>query len=258
MQRGHTRCGSPGRETEARTLSRVRFLGAGLVGAAGALGGYAAQAQAAGTTQVWRLDPYLECGTPGAGCSGCKACRAHAANKLFASAAAAEANRAHTYCKCRVVPFANMDDGTYNALFVDGGARPSVDLRRQWVQAVLAQAPVALALMPAALPLAADGPARAVARDVFMRRKTNGSRWLYVDVEAAGAVTVTIAIMRDKRILAARTVSGPGGRKRRKLEIPRDVKAGPARMRVTMRNSRGHADFFTRAIQIPKVWPVGR
>ena len=46
--------------------------------------------------------------------------------------------------------------------------------------------------------------------------------------------------------------------KRRKIEIPGDVKAGPARMRLTMRNARGDAEVFTRAIQIPKVWPVGR
>jgi hypothetical protein len=217
------------------------------VSAAGALGGYAAQANAASSTQVWRLDPDLEC-APGKSCSGCSACRAHAANKVFASAAAADANRAHTYCKCRVVPLAMVDDSVYNALFVDGGARPSVDLRRQWVQAVLARAP--------ALPLISDGRVHAVARHVFMRRKTNGTRALYVDIEAAEPVTATIAIVRGKQTLATKTVSGPSGRKRRKLEIPGDVKAGPARLRLTLRNPTGDADVFTRAIQIPKVWKL--
>jgi hypothetical protein len=225
----------------------VGFLGVGLVSAAGAFGGYAARASAASSTQVWRLDPDLEC-APGKGCSGCSACRAHSANKIFASAAAADANRAHTYCKCRVAPLANLESSVYNALFVDGGARASVDLRRQWVQAVLAQAP--------ALPLISDGRVHAVARHVFMRRKTNGTRALYVDIEAAEPVTATIAIVRGKQTLATKTVSGPSGRKRRKLEIPGDVKAGPARLRLTLRNPTGDADVFTRAIQIPKVWKL--
>lgn len=37
------------------------------------------------------------------GCHGCKACHAHAANKLFATRAAAERGRAHPGCKCKVV-----------------------------------------------------------------------------------------------------------------------------------------------------------
>jgi hypothetical protein len=227
----------------------VGFLGVGLVSAAGAFGGYATRANAAASAQVWRLDPDLDC-APAGGCSRCKACRAHGAAKLFASAAAADANRAHLYCKCRVAPYAVVDDSVYNALFVDGGNRPSVDLRRQWVQAVLAQAP--------ALPTVSDGRAHALARHQFMRRKMNGTRWLYVDIDADEAVIATLAVMRNGATLAERTVSGGRGHKRRKLEIPRDVKAGPARLRVTLRDAGGDADTLSRVIQIPNVWPVRR
>jgi hypothetical protein len=37
------------------------------------------------------------------GCHACAACHAHAANKLFATRAAAESGRAHPGCKCKVV-----------------------------------------------------------------------------------------------------------------------------------------------------------
>lgn len=228
----------------------MRFLGAGLVGAAGAFGGYAARADAAPSTQLWRLDPGSACAPGGGGCSSCKACRAHAANKLFASAAAADANRAHVYCKCQVTPFAAVEDDVYKALFVDGGKRGSVDLRRQWVQAVIAQAP--------ALPSVSDGRVHAVARQVFMRRKTNGTRWLYIDIDAEEAVTATLAIVRNGRTLAEKTVSGGRGNKRRKIEIPGSVKPGPARLRLTLRDSTGDVHATTRAIQIPRSWPVRR
>ena len=38
------------------------------------------------------------------GQSACTACRQHAANKLFATAAAAASNRAHLGCDCRIKP----------------------------------------------------------------------------------------------------------------------------------------------------------
>ena len=44
---------------------------------------------------VWRLQPNQ--------CCACNACRRHAEHKLFLSAAAAEAGRAHPHCKCTVV-----------------------------------------------------------------------------------------------------------------------------------------------------------
>ena len=238
------------------------FLGAGLVTATGALGGYAARAGAASaTTQVWMLDPDAACATGENGCSSCSACRAHAANKLFASAAAADANRAHTYCKCHVKPFAVLEQDVYDALFVTGGARPSADLRRQWVRAVLAQAPPLPELQPELqrqLPLTvlASAKVEAVGRHVFQRRKTNGTRWLYVDVESTGPVTATITIMRHGATLATRTVSGPAGNHRRKVEIPAGIKPGPARLRVALRTGSGDVKMHNRAIVIPKAWPV--
>lgn len=233
----------------------MRFLGAGLVTATGALGGYAARASAASTAQVWRLDPSAACGPGAHGCSTCAACRAHAANKLFASAAAADANRAHRYCKCVVAAYATTTQAVYDDLFVNGGARPSVDLRRQWVHAVLAQAPPLPTIAGGAI---ANARVEAVGRHVFQRRKTNGTRWLYVDVESTGPITATITLLRGGKPLATKTVSGPGGRHRRKLEIPADVKAGHASLRVILRDHAGAVDVHTRAVEIPKAWRVRR
>jgi hypothetical protein len=235
-----------------RTLSRVSFLGAGLVTAAGALGGYAAQARAATSVQAWGLDPDGRGGLSPCACRACASCRSHAANKLFASAADADAGRAHLYCKCLVAPLVVLDETVYNALFVDGGARRSVDRRHQWVRAVLARHP---SRQPAAI---SDGSVQAVLRRVFMRRKTNGTRTLYVDIESVEAVNATITLTRGRSTLAEKQVTGSTGRRRRKLEIPADVKAGPAHLRVTLRDSAGNTDVVTRGIEIPPAWQVRR
>ena len=121
VQRDGANCGSPGRVGNGRTLTRVRFLGSGLVAAAGALGGYAAQAQAAETVQVWGLDPNWAGDPSVCACSTCASCLGHASNKLFASAASADSGRAHPYCKCLVVPLARLDVDVYDSLFLDGG-----------------------------------------------------------------------------------------------------------------------------------------
>ena len=68
-----------------------------LIRGATALAGlyYAASAQAATTGVAYELKTTAHC--------RCKACRHHAANKLFASRAAAQHHRAHPGCKCTVV-----------------------------------------------------------------------------------------------------------------------------------------------------------
>jgi hypothetical protein len=46
----------------------------------------------------------------------CKACQAHAHNRVYATRAAAEANRAHPGCNCHIAPYA-ADAATLSTLF---------------------------------------------------------------------------------------------------------------------------------------------
>ena len=236
--------------------------------AAGTLGGgLAAQAGASEPLQVWGLDPASGGAPATCGCSACAACLAHAANKLFASASAADGGRAHLHCRCRVVSLGQIDPRIYNALFVDGGSRDSVDLRYQWVQAVLARpAPVAAVFAddpPSVVPLFAGMPAgsvrgahavrvaHATLRRVRIRRGPSGRRWLHVDLEAEEPVSVTLSITRQGPTLARQVVTGVHGKHRFKLAIPAGAKAGPARLRLRIRNSAGTVTSVTRVIHLP-------
>ena len=256
MQRGNACCGSPGRDGPQRTFSRVRFLGAGFASAVGGLGAYAMQAAAAETVQVWGLDTSGGTDHAGCGCSACAACIAHASNKLFASAAVADAGRAHPRCKCVVVSLGRIHERIYRSLFVDGGGRDSVDRRYQWVQAVLAHDP-SLAERPARP--RGPGPAvrtapqvQAALVRVRARHGRNGSRWLYADFDAAEVVTVGLSLTRQGPVIARRVTGDVSGLRRLKLLIPPDAQAGPARLRVRLHNSDGAVKIITRGVRIPQ------
>jgi hypothetical protein len=66
----------------------------------------------------------------GGHCS-CRACAAHAANKLFPTSEAADANRAHQHCNCLVDVAGNLPQGTWIELFGEPTklTRQSVDRR---------------------------------------------------------------------------------------------------------------------------------
>ena len=213
-------------------------------------------AGAAEPVQAWGLDPGGG-GDPGAcGCGGCAACRSHGANKLFASAVAADTGRAHAFCRCLVVPLVRLEEGVYHALFVDGGARSSVDRRHQWVQAVLAQNP-SVPLSPVADAVAVQSavpPARSVEaglRRVWFERGASGNRLLCVELDAAEDVTASLAIRRNTTTLAHRAVSGVNGRWKVNVAVPPDARPGPARLRLRLRNYAGDSTLVTRGIDIP-------
>ena len=153
----HTNCGSLDRETSSPLLTRRRLVSSGLLamGTAALIGMPAARA--ASTVTVWGLDP--DGGHDSCGCSACAACRAHALNKIFASAADADNGRAHPYCKCVVTQLSTVEPHVFDALFVSGGRRSSVDRRWQWVQAALASAPPIPTPQSVASPPTADGAA---------------------------------------------------------------------------------------------------
>jgi hypothetical protein len=248
-------CGSRGREPGERTLSRVSFLGTGLVGAAAVAGLYAPSTKASTTVQVWGLDPsggdHDACG-----CSACGACLAHAANKLFASVSDADASRAHPFCKCQVVPLVKVDERTYNALFVDGGARGSADRRHGWVLAALAQGPP----LPDP-PERADAPVRpkAAIRRVKasllrarLYRVAGGKRVLHAEVHAAETVAVLLTLRRGRLPLAHRRIARVRGRQTLMLTIPSGVSAGSARLSVRLEDTAGRAKLETRDLYIAK------
>jgi hypothetical protein len=199
---------------------------------------------------VWGLDPNWDGGDPSScGCGACASCRSHAANKWFATAAAADAGRAHPFCRCAVVPLLQVSASIYNALFVDTGSRASVDLRYQWVQAVLAQSPDA----PAGVVLEQPDVLRAVVRPGAVLQGVNSRRVLYIDVHSSQTVTAAIAITRDGRVLAHKFVRGVRGTRRIRIDIPPHTRPGPARLRLKLRSASGNSKVVTRAIQIPRV-----
>lgn len=106
---------------------------------------------AADTLEYFALDPEWGAGQagcpadPGAvhqqsGCHACRSCHQHGANKLFATSSAADSNRAHRHCRCRIVSGGQLPRETWVALFGDPGhpERITVDRRWPWVRDVLA------------------------------------------------------------------------------------------------------------------------
>ena len=105
---------------------------------------------------------------------------------------------------------------------MDAGARASVDLRYQWVQAVLAQSPDA----PAGVVLEEPDILRAVVRRAAVLQSVSGRRVLYIDVHSSQTVTATIAITREDRMLAHKSVTGVRGSRRIRIDIPSQTQPG--------------------------------
>jgi hypothetical protein len=166
-----------------------------------------------------------------------------------------------------VVSLGVLDAAVYSAFFVDGGGRDSVDRRYQWVQAVLAQAPPVAAVFTDDPPLVVPAPANVPAGSlggvrtvrvvhatlgrVRIRRGPSGRRWLYADLDAGEPVSVALSITRQGPTLARKVVTGVNGTHRFKLAIPAGAKAGPARLRLRIRDSAGTVKSVTRVIHIP-------
>jgi hypothetical protein len=239
------------------------------VAAAGTLGGFAAGAAAAEKREVWALDPFGGADAATCGCAACAACVAHGANKLFASAVVANAGRAHLHCNCAVVPYGRVDRGIYESLFTDGGGRDSVDRRQQWVRAVLTSRPPVTGA--AAAPASAPAPAREIVRfapgepevlavravhavlgRVRVRRGANGKRWLTADIDAYETVSATFALSRQGATTARKVVGDIDGSQRIRLAIPHATKAGPARLRLRLRNADGTVKLVSRTVRIPR------
>ncbi len=127
--------------TEPTDIDRSRWSRRTLIGAGGAalLGlAWTGTADAADTVQTYSLDPTVGGACLAPGCSVCNACLAHAANKLFATEAAALAGRAHPGCRCAVVPGMAVAQTVFDQLFA---AASMADRRTPAIGALLASAP---------------------------------------------------------------------------------------------------------------------
>ena len=81
---------------------------------------------------VYRLDPdWGGRGCPKGGCHACRACHRHAKYKRFPTRAAANANRAHRHCRCKIKRAGTLRYSIWVRLFGKPGAlkRRSIDLR---------------------------------------------------------------------------------------------------------------------------------
>ena len=118
-----------GRAVDNRAVTRRGFLrlGAATAVAAGAvatLGSGTAFAQTDGgdAVQTLQLDPTgggSSCrhGHGNGTCAACNACKGHAKNKVFRTSDAADANRAHTGCRCAVVKGQTLPTPIADAVF---------------------------------------------------------------------------------------------------------------------------------------------
>jgi hypothetical protein len=173
-------------------VSRRAFLG-GVFGGVALVGPLASGAGAASTNTVYWLNPSWGDGDPGcvpnvgqSTCGGCYACVSHYQNKVFASAAAADAHRAHPRCKCKVEAAFTVDDETYAALF---GSSDSADRRTPGVAEILAGSTIAPA--PAATGVSADAGSGGLA--------LTGAPVLALAAAGAGAAAAGVVMLRSSR-----------------------------------------------------------
>jgi hypothetical protein len=136
------------------SMSRRRFLVGGapvvalLIGSVPAWGANKRK-KGPGKKAFYVLEPEYDdsasCRVPerrkGDGCHGCKACHKHAKNKMFPSRRAADRNRAHAGCKCKVVQGGKLDAEIWAALFggLKNPKRAEVDLRARRTHKILAR-----------------------------------------------------------------------------------------------------------------------
>jgi hypothetical protein len=179
-----------------QSLSRRAFFAA-MVGA-GTLAVPLAGSARAATITLYRLNSDWGHGDPNcvpnrgqSTCGGCYACVNHSRNKLFATAAAADAGRAHPGCKCLVEAECAIDSATYDQLFAAG---PSVDRRTPGVNELVdcsvptvsptgtSSGTLALTGLPA-VPLAVVGAGAVAVGAVLLRRQSDKTAGPVLKVE---------------------------------------------------------------------------
>jgi hypothetical protein len=103
-------------------ISRRVALVRGVAMVAGAHKATSPQTAAPGVSYRLKAGPH---------CS-CKACHSHAANRLFATHAAADQGRAHPGCNCKVVRSSVVDPVQWKALFGNARRLSHKSVDRRW------------------------------------------------------------------------------------------------------------------------------
>lgn len=226
------------------TVSRKHLLvqAAALVGGATAIGAVDRAEADTGTLLTYRLDNLG--GDHTAGCVSCGACAKHAAHKYFASIADAELDRAHPYCKCRVVEGPEFPYAIWVALFgVPGSiARGSVDSRTPWVAELLASTPPPPAEIHHA-PL-----------HVRVLRARINRRLIEIDLKLTAPARIQVVMTTSSgREIGRRWLKAPKGISRKGLRIPNGAPAGLCELHFIAHPASGSGPTrtFTRRINVP-------
>ncbi len=225
------------------TVSRKHLLAqaATLMGGATVLNGVDRAQAAPAELPVYRLDNLG--GAHNAGCASCNACTAHAEHKYFASAADADLDRAHPYCKCRVIQGRDLPYAEWVALFGIPGsiARGSVDDRTPWVAEVLDSTPPP------------PGPEHHPPLHVRVLRARVQGRLIAIDLKLTQAARIEVKIASPTgRAIAHRRLRAPSGISRKGLRIPNGAPAGRCHLMFELHPASGHGPSrsFTRDINV--------
>jgi hypothetical protein len=103
-------------------ISRRAVVARGFAALAGLYGANSAQAATRGVSHRLKAGPHCNC----------RACHHHAANKLFATRAAAEHGRAHPGCKCTIVRTSAVNTAQWQALFGHAHKPRHLSVDRRW------------------------------------------------------------------------------------------------------------------------------
>jgi hypothetical protein len=245
-------------------LSRRAFVGLATATACELAFGFAsASASGSGVAQVWGLDP--RAGSDRCGCKGCSACRSHAANKLFATAASADLQRAHPGCRCLVISLGQIEQHLYNGLFAN--SRLSVDRRQLWVQEALtkpsSQPPLQQvggggSLVSAGSPSATGTQAlppeeiQVAVTSARIRVTEDHVRLLVARITAVHPLQATMTITRHGKTLASSKITHVQEAELLTLTIPAALNSGLATLIIHLRDNHGHTRLISSQVTLPE------
>jgi hypothetical protein len=175
-----------------------------------------------------------------------------------------------------VTELSSVEPNVFDALFVNGARRSSVDRRWQWVQAAL----VAAAPIPAPSPhsppptpvdaasprleevsipeelVTATSAAAPTLRAAWIRRLSPGRRVLFVQIGTDHAVEAEISLIRDRTTLARRHFPAISRRKIVQIPLSPKVTGGPAQIRIRFTEIGGPRKTVLRMLSVPSKQPA--
>ena len=239
-------CGSPGRDAGSRASSPASASSA----RADSRRGNArrappwALASAASSPQAWGLDPSWAGRDRSSAAAAARPAPPAAPMRPTSCSRAPPPQTPVARTRSAVLPWwrsSRSSRRTLDALFRAGGGhrlgRPPLPVGAGSARAA-----------PRSAPGGGAGLRRAMVRPARMLQSATGKRVLNIDVLSPRVTTARIAVTRDDRTLAQRTVKGVSGYRRLRVEIPSAPKAGPARLQIELLDPAGGSKVVNRAI----------